>query len=355
MNAYYNEIDAEKAAWIRELIKAGAVAPGEVDERSIKDVQPDDLRGFSQCHFFAGIAVWSYGLRLAGWPDDRECWTGSCPCPSFSAAGKGQGFADARHLWPDWMRLIRECKPSVVFGEQVEAAIGHGWLDLVQTDLENETYAVGKAVLGACSVGAPHRRQRLYFVGLANAEHPRLSRAQGSEAIEDRDESGLGIPERDGGESERMDDAKRTRLEGFAGDGDDGNESGWLGAQPSGSIAETGGVGRLANIRALGCRRRERTTQGRLDDGEVAGRREGDDESIGRNEVSCTASPFSHTLKGFWRDADWLFCRDGRWRPVEPGTFPLATGTPASLGRLRGYGDALNAQTAKEFIEAVMN
>ncbi len=342
MNAYYNEIDAEKAAWIRELIKAGAVAPGEVDERSIKDVQPDDLRGFSQCHFFAGIAVWSYGLRLAGWPDDRECWTGSCPCPSFSAAGKGQGFADARHLWPDWMRLIRECKPSVVFGEQVEAAIGHGWLDLVQTDLENETYAVGKAVLCSAGVGGADIRHRLYFVGVADAEHPGLSRAQGSEAIEDRDESGLGIPERDGGESGRMDDAKRTRLEGFAGDGDDGNESGWLGAQPSGSVAETGGVGRL--------------------DDPAKYRRQGGPQLLRKHDGMFAANgrepdhhPFSHTLNGFWRDADWLLCTDGRWRPVEPGTFPLASGTPARLGRLRGYGDALNAQTAKEFIEAVMN
>lgn len=44
--AYYNEIDPEKAAWIRELIKAQVVAPGEVDERDIKLVQPADLRGF---------------------------------------------------------------------------------------------------------------------------------------------------------------------------------------------------------------------------------------------------------------------------------------------------------------------
>src|SRR6476661_1048990 len=124
--AYYNEIDPEKAAWIRELMKANVVAPGDVDERDIKLVQPEDLRGYRQCHFFAGIAVWSYALRLAGWPDDREVWTGSCPCPSFSSAGKGQGFDDPRHLWPDWFRLIRECKPATVFGEQADDAIGYG-------------------------------------------------------------------------------------------------------------------------------------------------------------------------------------------------------------------------------------
>src|SRR5205823_10256685 len=96
--------------------------------------------------------------------DDRPVWTGSYPCPSFSAAGKGGGFDDPRHLWPDWARLIGQCQPATVFGEQVDDAIGHGWLDLVQTDLERQAYAVGKAVLGACSVGAPHIRQRLYFV-----------------------------------------------------------------------------------------------------------------------------------------------------------------------------------------------
>jgi DNA (cytosine-5)-methyltransferase 1 len=161
--AWYNECDREKAEWLRELIRAGVIAPGEVDERSIADVCGDDLRGFTQCHFFAGIGVWSYSLRLAGWADDRPVWTGSCPCPSFSAAGKGLGFADPRHLWPAWYRHIRERLPAVVFGEQVAAAIGHGWLDLVCGEMEAAGYAIAAAVLGAHSAGAPHIRQRLYF------------------------------------------------------------------------------------------------------------------------------------------------------------------------------------------------
>jgi DNA (cytosine-5)-methyltransferase 1 len=164
VNAWYNENDPKKAAWLRELMKANVIAPGEVDERSITEVRAGDLRGFRQCHFFAGIGVWSYALRwLVGWPDDRPVWTGSCPCPSFSCAGKGRGFDDPRHLWPHWSRLIRKCRPARIFGEQVAAAIGHGWLDLVYVDLEAAAYAVGSAVLGACCVGAPHIRQRLYF------------------------------------------------------------------------------------------------------------------------------------------------------------------------------------------------
>jgi DNA (cytosine-5)-methyltransferase 1 len=130
MRAYYNEIDPYAAQWLRNLIDAGHIAPGDVDERSIVDVQPDDLRGYTQCHFFAGIGGWSLALRLAGWPDDdRPVWTGSCPCQPFSAAGAQRGSDDERHLWPAFFRLIGERRPAVVFGEQVAGAAGLAWLD----------------------------------------------------------------------------------------------------------------------------------------------------------------------------------------------------------------------------------
>ena len=69
--AYYNEIDPYAADWLHNLINAGLIAPGHVDQRSIEDVRPGDLAGYTQCHFFAGIGVWSYALRRAGWPDSR--------------------------------------------------------------------------------------------------------------------------------------------------------------------------------------------------------------------------------------------------------------------------------------------
>lgn len=69
MATYYNELDPFAAGWLRELIKAGLIVPGDVDERSIEEVAPDDLKGYTQCHFFAGIGVWSYALHRAGWPE----------------------------------------------------------------------------------------------------------------------------------------------------------------------------------------------------------------------------------------------------------------------------------------------
>jgi len=165
---YYNEFDPRAAAWLRELIRRKLIPAGEVDERSIADVAADDLRGFTQHHFFAGIAGWSRALQLAEWPADRRIWTGSCPCQPFSVAGKGKGTADERHVWPDFFRLISECRPAVVVGEQVASKAGREWLSGVFADLEGVGYAGAGADLCAAGVGAPHIRQRLYWV--ANAK-----------------------------------------------------------------------------------------------------------------------------------------------------------------------------------------
>jgi DNA (cytosine-5)-methyltransferase 1 len=188
--AYYNEIDPFAAAWLRELIKAGLIADGDVDERSIADVQPDDLAGYTQCHFFAGIGGWSYALRLAGWDDARPVWTGSCPCQPFSSASNRHNTRtdDERHLWPTLARLIASGSPRVVIGEQIAQA--GDWLEGACDDLEAMGYEVGAAILPAVALGFDHARARLYFVGHANShgessiarnatEAPRLSRYHG--------------------------------------------------------------------------------------------------------------------------------------------------------------------------------
>src|SRR5689334_19635677 len=171
---YYNEFDPKAAAWLRELIKEGLIPNGHVDERSIADVSPDELSGFNQCHFFAGIGGWAEALRLAGWPSDKPVWTGSCPCQPYSvgsvAHGGAKGHSDSRDLWPQFFNLVKECNPSVVFGEQVASAIAWGWWDRAASDLESCDYSAASAVLRADSFGACHQRKRLYWVADAGSE-----------------------------------------------------------------------------------------------------------------------------------------------------------------------------------------
>jgi len=304
--AYYNEIDPYAAQWLRNLISAGHIAPGVVDERSIEDVHPDDLREFTQCHFFAGIGVWSYALRQAGWPDDRPVWTGSCPCQPFSAAGAGAGFADPRHLWPSFAWLIKQCAPPVVIGEQVASKAVGPWVDLVHADVEAMGYAFGAVPFPSAGVGAPHIRDRAYWVGHAGSQ-------------------GLGERER---------------------------ERGILG-RAGGAVKGEAAIG--AGIHA-----------GRMADHQGGGRREerkdGGGQSVGDSAQGIAARPVHSCgdmrpgpVNGFWREADWLGCRDGKWRPVRPGSFPLANGATTRVGRLRAYGNAVNASAAKEFIAAYMD
>ena len=367
MTAFYNEIDPHKAETLRLAIKAGAIAPGIVDERSIANVDPDELAKYTQCHFFAGGGFWSLALRQAGWPDDRGVWTGSCPCPSFSAAGKGQGFEDPRHLWPQWERLIRERRPPVIFGEQVAAAIGYGWLDLVQADLEATGYAVGKIVLGACSVGAPHIRQRLYFVaqseGIKFGAGLRDSRQAGERWDQHRNGSSAGVLEHpkgrgcgicgdamqpgssgyaDGPELTRiLDNPERKRLERHAGNGRDGNQPGRLRTDAAGCTTETSEPCGLAD-----------PGHGQLQVPERDQNRRNGSGPDGANNIGM---PFgAGPVNGFWRDADWIGCRDKKFRAVEPGTFPLAHGSPARVGRLRLYGDAICVPVAQSFIASYM-
>lgn len=256
MTAYYNEHDPYAAQWLRNLIAAGHIPDGVVDERSIEDVRPIELAGYTQCHFFAGIGGWPYALRQAGWPDDWPIWTGSCPCQPFSTAGKGKGIADQRHLWPAFFHCIRQQRPAIVLGEQVAASDAEPWVNLIQSDLEGVGYVFGALSLPAAGFGAPHIRDRLYWVGHA---------------------IGAGLE-------------RHARHEA--------DQTGW--PQPSRPVTPAG------------------------------------------------------PLNGFWREADWLPCSDGKTRPVEPGTQPLAVGLPKRMEQLQAYGNAICVPVATAFIQAVM-
>lgn len=334
MSAYYNEFEPYAAEWLRNLIKKGLIADGIVDDRSIASVEAADLRDFDQCHFFAGIGVWSYALRLAGWPDDRPVWTGSCPCQPFSAAGKGKGFDDERHLWPVFHRLIAECRPPVVFGEQVASKDGLQWLDAVQSDMEASGYAIGAADMCAAGVGAPHIRQRLWFVG------ERLEHAACDGREERRPEPSRGSPASGCGDDWLADaDSEDQRGRGIQRPGQgDGAGDGAARERPAGLCAD-GGLADACNDGSQG------RIRGRQDE-----ERQAFDGSVGRDGADRRPRP----TNGHWRAADWLHCRDGKWRPVEPGTFPLAHGASARVGRLRAYGNAIVPQAAAEVISAFM-
>ncbi len=300
MNAYYNEHDPFSAAWLKQLIRAGHLAPGEVDERSIRDVRPEELRGFTQCHFFAGIGVWSYALRRAGWEDDRPVWTGSCPCQPFSLAGRKAGLADERHLWPTWFQLIRESRPLVIFSEQVSSQGALAWFDVVSADLEGTGYAVGATDCCAAGFGAPHLRQRLYFVAHQSGNGRREECSNAGRFIE-------------------------------------GNQTeGWpAGFVSSGAASELADADECPNLRGIS----------------QSGKRSISTSDEGMQTL-CARRPGA--TNGFWADAEWLPCVDGKARAIEPGTFPLADGAPRRLGRLRGYGNALVAPQAQAFIEAYL-
>lgn len=361
MAAYYNEFDPFAAAWLRNLIAGGHIAPGDVDERSIIEVQPDDLRGYTQCHFFAGIGGWSYAFRLAGWDDARPVWSGSCPCQPFSAAGKKSKQSDERHLWPHWFRLIRECRPATIYGEQVASAIAAGWWDDVATDLEAENYACAAAVLPACSVGRPHRRDRLWFVADGNSK--RLP--QGKQATE---AARYGHPaQSNGGVMGNAESLGRRQGYPLTGGGIGGNGAGEVtepfkpGDSPMGNAKHDGWHGRpLSGSDASHVWQQEgaQGTHRTL-------------EPEGTSQPKYVANPSLARLEGFAGDdcpaqgwqkpirstpegdpLEWIACPDGKHRPVKPGLCLLAHGVPNRVGKLRGYGNAIVAQVAAAFIEA---
>lgn len=312
MPALYNEIEPFAAQWIENLIAKGHVAPGKVDRRSITELQPSDLHGMTQAHFFAGIAVWSHALRLAGWPDDLPVWTGSCPCQPFSSAGQRKGFDDERHLWPVWYGLIRECRPPVIIGEQVSGPDGLEWLDLVSTDLEREGYAVGAGDICAAGVGAPHIRQRLYFVAVADSDHPGLEGRDSRELRERADQCA----------------ARTSSAPGLL--GDSRSEGGWWEPGPvpgpeGEGAREGGGARRVADL-----------------------------------------SFDAGATRGFWSPCEWIYCTDGKWRPTQSSPLVMANGPAFRLadGRTRSdtsrteilkcVGNAIVAPLAATFIRAVM-
>lgn len=333
----YNEIDPFASRWLAQLIEHEHVALGEVDDRSIRDLKGSDLDGRTQVHMFAGIGGWSYALRLAGWPDDRPVWTGSCPCQPFSSAGKKRGEEDERHLWPEMVRLVAECRPPTIFGEQVASDDGRLWLAGVRTDLEALGYAFGAADLCAASVGAPHIRQRLYWVAAAQGEQLDGSGdARGGRGeLADGGDVG-GVAESENGV--RRLDVGATRSAEAARVRDAQGQDCGRASEQDGRSCDSGAARGLANIRRPSDERWMRPDEARSSASQ--------DEREARERERRWLDP--------WGGGVLIDCADGKARRVGPGVFPLAHGVPARVGRLRAYGNAIVPQVAARFIEAVM-
>ena len=396
MAVYYNEFDKSAAAWLRELIADGVIPAGDVDERSICDVQASDLKGYCQCHFFAGIGGWAAALRLAGVPDDFPVWTGSCPCPPFSCAGKKKrcpkcggrtiphplktgvfacvpcGYewhADGRHLWPEFLRLITDGRPTLCFGEQVGGEDGRIWLAGVRATLEALGYGVWSKDTCAASVGAPHIRQRLYWVAesaTARCAGRKDAGASGGDA--GAKPSGGEQPER-GVHVDGVADDNRERC--------DGQSVRLQPRKPREASVETAGSGEIGGLAdgaggGLGIDGGARRGAGHADErGQVGGLADTERDGGRRDEpVGGSQGGVADGGIGPWSNYTLLPFRDGKQRRIEPGLEPLVDGAArgmvysgdpgpsvlktaeARAMRLKGYGNCICVPLAAEFIRA---
>ena len=417
--AFYNENEPYAAQWLENLEREGHIAPGKVDARSIVDIKPKDLEGFQQAHFFAGLGGWSHALRLAGWPDDEEVWTGSCPCQPFSTAGRRKGFADERHLWPEWFRLIRKCRPRVVFGEQIAGTDGLRWLDLVFADMEGAGYACWATDTCAAGVGAPHLRQRLYFVAYASSERlrrpdvpqphleqdsmqsaqrgPGPGQTDGRARVRDVVSGSFGLADSGEQRRNRIDSPVQPggshqadpEADGHSTARELGNARSQGGGGHAGAVPRTEAKSKREGRIARGVAHEPESASDALELGDASGARSpvgpGPEERFGAVRYEGPSPAETGATRGFWRDAEWWVCRDGKARPTESsaqwmadglsarlgrvrsdadaafaqrladaGSFPLALDAPARVGRLKAYGNAIVPQQAALFIRAVM-
>lgn len=337
----FNEIEPFAAAWLRTMY-----GDSHVDTRSIADLNAADVAGFRRVHFFAGIGGWEEALRIAGWPEEREIWTGSCPCQPFSVAGKRGGTDDERHLWPEMFRLIRECHPATAMGEQVSSKDGLLWLDGVFADLEAEGYTCWAVDTCAAGVSAPHIRQRLYWVAeYDEVRHNGRKNSTGTRQPKQHHEAKAG------------DESLPThRLEHAASDGRDARRA----ESERGSVASGCGADWLGDTSGEGPQERQDGERGAADL---------------QHQAAIGASS--------WSNYRIEQLSDGTQRRIESSLFALAYGIPRDVGpivaelgklginpetarriianarrnrtgRLRGYGNAIVPQVAVEFIRSFM-
>ena len=338
MSSFYNDNEPFVVEWLNNLTGNGVIDDGIVDGRSVSEVAAADLLGYRQCHFFAGIGGWPEAFRIAGLTGVNRVWSASLPCQPVSSAGKRKGSKDKRHLWPEFYPIVSECRPSAIFGEQSASPDGRQWIDGISLDLEELGYAVAAADLCAAGVGAPHKRQRIYWVAwmadTGSSEFSRWCQSSG--------QHGRAFHAADSGIVGRMghtESRNEQRAESSGASGAEGIQAGRSGAGLDNAMC-TGLEGFAGD--------EHRENQKRRDGQEQNG---------------------SATETGPWDDFTIAACGDGKTRRVGTGVSPLANGIPRSVrhlqsgiqrmarsarrnrkGRIGGYGNAVVPPLAAAFI-----
>ena len=249
--------------------------------------------------------------------------SGGYPCQPFSAAGKRLGTDDERHLWPAFQRLIAECLPSTCFGEQVASDLGREWFAGVRLDLEALGYACGGADLCAAGVGAPHKRQRLYWVAMADAVRSgRSGRSEAPERIEERGTAAQRVS------GDVVDAESNRRGEGRSKHEVRSGRATVAGTSRS-DMADADGWDSSA----------ERLQRSGFDGFQSPDRR--DRGSAGNDQ-----------LAEVWNDVIWLPDSKGKLRRIKPGLRLLVDGFPGRVGHIRIAGNAIVPQVAATFMRA---
>lgn len=239
---------------------------------------------------------------------------GGFPCQPWSLAGQRKGRDDDRDLWPEMLRIIRDCGPRWVIGENVPGLDDKRFmaLDGVLSDLEGAGYEARTFEIPACAVDAPHKRARLFVVANAKVELFDGSRAKGNGRPQSANGSG----------SNALADAERPRLEELRSvSGNNGEKR---------QTAERNGA--VVNHKGVGWR------EGRA----------GTEVRSWRNAVASASGANA------WADHEWLVDPQGKARRVKPGIHLLVNGVPARTQQIRGYGNSVVPQIVTEIGRAIM-
>ena len=281
-------------------------------------------------------------VRREDLPDpDPGLICGGFPCQPFSHAGKQRAQDDPRHLWPEMLRLIRECRPDWVIGENVTGLIKLG-LDEVLSDLEGEGYATRTFNIPACAVGAPHIRQRLWIIAHADSQGEPDGAFDG-DARQGQLGFGVADAECEGNGRGRVSGSRKDKSE-------NGQRPSNQFVRCSKVVADAASIDGQRSIGQGGCTRESEAASGD-GGGDVA---DADETGCEQQRRSKSAQEEQTSLGhgGSLSDA----ASGGRpevWWKVEPPVGRVVDGLPNRVPQLRALGNSIIPQIAQEIGNAI--